>query len=175
MLLIQSLPVCKSHLKLKLLWSKSWGIWVCVGFFTLGVLKTAVDIRQLVATIKQCCIGNSQAQQLQWLWKALSFCLMVKRNFGDTAEVTHSLFCFLSNAMGLILDLGGDTEVTSTSDLPSSKEPSWVMGRAAACQPWAALPLPPSRAGSPEILKQIFPLACVSVLVSGILRPLAVW
>lgn len=145
MLLIQSLPVCKSHLKLKLLWSKSWGIWVCIGLFTLGVHKTAVDIYQLEATIQQYCMGNSQAQQLQWLWMALSFCLMVKRNVGDIAEVTHLLFCFLSNATGLILDLEGDTEATPTSDLLSSKEPSWVMGRAAACQPWAALPVPPSR------------------------------
>lgn len=85
------------------------------------------------------------------------------------------LFCFLSNATGLILDLEGDTEVTSTSDLSSSKEPSWVMGRAAACQPWAALPVPPSRTGVPVILKQIFPLAYVSVLVAGILRPPAIW
>lgn len=54
------LPVCKSHLKLKLLWNKSWGIWVCMGFFTLGVCKTPVGIHQLVATIQQCCIGNSQ-------------------------------------------------------------------------------------------------------------------
>lgn len=100
-------------------------------FHTSG-MKTAVEIHQLVTTIQQCCIGNSQAQQLQWLWMALSFCLMVKRNFDDIAEVTHSLFCFLRNATGLIPDLEGNTEATSTSDLPSSKEPSCVMGRAAA-------------------------------------------
>ena len=77
--------------------------------------------------------------------------------------------------MGLISDLEGDTEVTSTSDLPSSKGPSWVMVRAAACQPWAALQVPPSSTGSPVTLKQIFPLAHVSVLVAGILRHSSVW
>lgn len=140
-------------------------------FHTSG-MKTAVEIHQLVTTIQQCCIGNSQAQQLQWLWMALSFCLMVKRNFDDIAEVTHSLFCFLRNATGLIPDLEGDTEATSTSDLPSSKEPSCVMGRAAAlcCSASATL-----KTRFPVILKQIFPPACVSVLVAGILRPTAVW
>lgn len=90
---------------------------------------------------------------------------------------------FLRNAMGLISDLEGNTEATSTSDLLSSKEPSWVMVGAAACLPRDALWVLPS---STVILKQIFPLAYASVLVADILmqasplprrgpRPLAVW
>lgn len=41
--------------------------------------------------------------------------------------------------MGLISDLEGNTEATSTSDLLSSKGPSWVMVGAAACLPRDAL------------------------------------
>lgn len=79
--------------------------------------KTAVEIHQLVATIKRCYVGNSQAQQLQWLWLPISACLTVHWGYTFT-------LLFLRNAMGLISDPEGNTEVTSTSDLPPSKGPS---------------------------------------------------
>jgi len=79
---------------------------------------------------------------------------------------TFSLLFYLRNTTGLIFDLEGYTEVTSTSDLPSSEGPSCVMVRAAARQPWAALRVPPSRT---VILEQIFPLAHTSALAADIL------
>ncbi|KAI1243525.1 hypothetical protein IHE44_0001153 [Lamprotornis superbus] len=112
-------------------------------------------------------------------------------SFPESVFLSHNgacSSCRTSNATGLILDLQGDTEATSTSDLPSSKEPSWVMGRAAACQPWAALTVPPSRTGFPaqlerryqcteptvilapfpaEIITKLLKLLCTSVVCEG--------